>query len=507
MLDARGEESHAAQPTTDGKKRGRPVKPVEGYGPFAQYARRMREAREAPEARECDRTPSYQVMAQRVASNHNTLSKADSGAPVSWEHCELYLKSVNVAPADLPTWRTEHDHAVRRAALFHPDLSGVADRPALRARLRSLMAAEGVDDATLLARRAEAEQHAVPAGLSTPVPDAKRLRGARPLPRLLPRRWTDDETLWAVHLAGGTTDDVAHWRTRLAALPAEPPPWRDRRVIVPALAATAVLGLAAVLVVALVGGVAALRRDGGPGGRTGVAASAAPPGETLTPVPPPQAGVGGGGPATNELDGIIAGIDPAQPSAGDHAHVDMQITAYGPPPGYPDKVSDVTEQLDWSPHAPGRVVVYGSGAASTPKPLPSGPPLGAAGPPTADPTELQRILEQRRRSGSGTAALMLGVADLCATYPLRAAEQIAVLRMLRDAPGVGYQGEVIVERLGVNGKAFSADGPGGTRETLVVDPGSGRLLVHESTIQRPDGGHVTTRRVVFVRASWDGRPD
>lgn len=475
MPDDRGEDSHAPQPN-DARKRGRPVKPVTGFGPFAQFAHRMRAARDA------DGTPSYLAMGGRVNINQTTLSKADSGAQVPWEHCELYLRSVKVDPAALAAWRDQYDAAVRRAALFHPDLAGVTTRPALRARLRALLAAEGVDERTLLSRRAEAVEHGAPTEVPAAVPEAQRLR-TRPL---RPTRWTDDEVLWRLYLAGGTPDDVAHWQKRLAALPEEPPLWRDPRVTRPAVIA------AAVLVLALIGGAYALGGGGGDtGGQTSVAASTGPSGATRASVPPPQTG-GPGGPAAGEFDAIIAAIDPAQAMPGDYAHVDVAIITYGPPPAYPDKKGDVTEELDWSPHAPGRVTVYGSGAAPTPKPLRAGPPLGAAGPPSADPAELQRVLEQRRRSGGGAAALMLGVADLCVTYPLRAPERIAMLRMLRAAPGIAFQDEVIVERLGVNGKAFSADGPwhdprdprvrprqraaAGER---VVDPAPGRHARHD----------------------------
>jgi hypothetical protein len=490
MLDARGEESHAPQPA-DARKRGRPVKPITGYGPYAQLARRMRHVRDG------DNTPSYQAMGHRVNSNPTTLSKADTGAPVSWEHCELYLRSVGVDASALPGWRADHDDTARRAALFHAGLTDVTSRSALRARLRAVVAAESVTRQDLRTRRADAERHDVPAELPSPVPAADRLQ-ARRLP---PRRWTDEEMLWLLYLAGGTADDVAQWQARLADLPAEPPLWRD-----PGVVRAAVLGV--LVIVVLTGGAYVLVRTGGDSsGRTSVAASGGSPGEALTPVPPAQPGADAGGSAAAELDAIIAAVGSQPPAAGRTAHVDIAITTYGPAPAYRGVVSEITEELDWSPDAPGRRVVHGSGVAPTPQPLPAGPPLGAAGPPSADPAELQRLLEQRRRSGGGTAALLLGVADLCVSHPLHPPERVAVLRMLRAAPGLTFQGQTIVERLGVPGKAFRADSPGGTRETLVFDPATGRLLLHETSIQHQDGTPAATRRVIYLRSSWDAQPD
>ncbi|MEU0558265.1 hypothetical protein [Dactylosporangium sp. NPDC006015] len=483
MLDARGDDGHAPHPT-DARRRGRPVKPVVGYHPPAGFAHRMRRAREA------DGNPSYQVMAQRVNSNQTTLSKADSGLQIpSWEHLELYLKSVNEDPSTFDEWRAARADAISRAARFQPDLGDDADRPAARRALRSLIAAQGVDEQTIGRRRAETEEHGAPAELPDPVPAAQRLR-PRPL---LPARWTDDELLWRLYLSGGTPDAAEQWKARLEQLPPGPPPWRRRGVVVPAVAAA--------LVVLTVAGLWLAGGTGGTPARTGVAASGGP---ARTPTPPPPT-LTPGAPAQAELDAVIAAIDPAEAAAGEHAHVDVVITTYGPPPEYLNTTSNVNEELDWSPAAPGRVRTYGTGATSSPEPLPPGPPAGAAGPPSADPVQLQRTLEGMERPGA--AALLRRLGELCVAYPLRAPERIAVLRMLRGTPGLAYRGKTIADRLGLPGKAFSADGPDGVRETLVFDPGTGRLLVHESTIQRQNGVPVTTRQIVYVRSVWDDQPD
>ncbi|MET7419823.1 hypothetical protein [Dactylosporangium sp. NPDC005555] len=488
---------HRASPT--GERRGRRVKPVVGYGPAAEHAHQLRQARNAAG------DPSYKIMGDKVNIGHSTMSETASATRQlpSAENCRWFLASVAQDGTPPAAWCADHAAYARRAARFHPDLDRFRSRPALRAALRDALSADDVDDETLVERRADAEAHDVPEGLPQPVPSAAQLL-ADPCP--------DDVLLWRVYLGGGTPADVKLWEIRLGQLPPDPAPEpplapaaqpapparRGRRV-----SGRVLVGGVVVVVAALVGA-SLVRGNDDDGAET----KAGQPGRgtTATSTSPPSINPLAGGPAAAELDTIIAAVEQSHDVTGATAHIDLVLTTYGPPPTYPRVVEEVTDELDWSPAAPGRRVVTGTGAPPTPEPLPPGAPTYAAGPPSADPAELQRVLERRRKPG-GAVVLLLGVADLCESYPLTRAERLAVLRMLRAAPDLIYAGKVTVERLGVPGKAFSADAADGTREILVFDPGTGRLLSHESLLRRPDKTFVLTRRVIHTRSTWDDLPD
>ncbi|MDG6109701.1 hypothetical protein Daura_26060 [Dactylosporangium aurantiacum] len=506
------------RPPVPPRRPGRPVDPVLGYGPAAEVARRLRTVRAAAG------DPSYQKMATRVRSNATTMSQTDRGDRLPLlVNLVNYLVACDADTATVEAWRRDHPEYERRAAAFRPDLTDVHSRCDLYGALADLLRDAGVTAAELSRRKVHAEQHGAPDALPVPVPGDAALSAD---PRTTPP--TDHGLLWSVYLAGGTGPDVRHWAQCLErlgppetpepgpapgphAMPPEPP------AVVPAPAAapqrrgprwrTARVAVAAGLLVLLLTGVA--YAAGAVAERAGDRAAHPSPGRSGdggVPTSSPPVNATGGAPAVAELDAIIEATARTDVPTGNWAHVDFALTVYGPAPDYRRVVNEVTEQLDWSMGAQGRRVVHGTDVAPSPETLPPGPPRGAAGPPSADPDELRRVLELRRRPG-GASVLILGVADLCDSYPLTAAQRVAVLRMLRAAPDLAYQGKATVDELRAPGKAFSADGPDGTREVLVLDPATGRLLEHQSLSGGPGGSFVQTRRVVYLRSYWDDLPD
>ncbi|MFF5225815.1 hypothetical protein [Dactylosporangium sp. NPDC000521] len=489
MTDPRGANNHAQPPPDEGRRRGRREAPILSYGPIAQHARRLRQARVAAGS------PSYKVVGKGAQMSESQACEIASPAkrlPTA-QQCAAFLTSVKQNGTPITNWCADHAEYERRAALFRPDLAGVKDRPALRAAAAAALAADGVTDQVLLQRRADAAQHPVPKELPGPVPCDEDL---------LAEACTDAALLWRVYLGGCSPDDVLHWRSHLDRLPPEPhpaPPPAARKPPVPRR--TALLAGAAVLIGAGLAAGGYVLGAGEDGARTGGLPGRGATGTSPPPISPPA-----GGPAAVELDALIAAAELAQDTTGGTAHVDFVLTTFGPAPTYDGIVSEVTEELDWSPNGPGRRVVTGTGAPANPDPLPPGPPRYAAGPPSTDPAQLQHVLEGLRKPG-GVTVLLLGVADLCDTYPLRQAERIAVLRMLRAAPDLQYTGKTTVEKLGLPGKAFSADTADGVRETLVFDQRDGRVLSHETLRRQADRTYLLARRVIYLRSTWDDLRD
>ncbi len=483
MPAQRGANQQPQQPPDDGRRRGRKEAPIVGFGPIAQHARRLRGARTAAGS------PSYKTVGERAQMSESAA--CDIASPTrrlcTPENCAAFLGAL---PVDGVVVRCEHAEFERRAALFRPDLTGVRDRPELRAAAAAALTADRVDDAILLERRTQAAEQPVPDGLPGDVPAAARLLADPP---------DDDALLWRVYLGGATPSDVKHWKARLDQLPPEP---RPEPAPAPRISRRAAIlgGLVTVAAAIGAGGYLVLDDDAdSTSGQAGRGPTSPPP------ISPPAAG-----PAAAELDAILANVEQAPDVAGERpggtAHVDFVLTTYGPAPTYPRQLTQVTEELDWSRAAPGRRVVTGTGALPTPERLPAGPPPYAPDQPSTDPAELRRALEARRRPG-GATVLLLGVSDVCETYPLDRAQRVAVLRMLRAAPDLEYTGKTTVERLGVPGKAFSAGTADGARETLTFDPATGRVLAHETLQRQPDQTFALVRHIVFTRSTWDHAPD
>ncbi|MEU6073326.1 hypothetical protein [Micromonospora sp. NPDC047074] len=146
------------------------------------------------------------------------------------------------------------------------------------------------------------------------------------------------------------------------------------------------------------------------------------------------------------------------------------------------------ERLTWNSRLAGRrtvtVVTEGRPSPSSPPPTPYGegdltevPPW-----PSTDPAELRDQLARQmgapeRRGAAGT---LQEIARLNRYHPLGPAERSALLHQLADTPGIEERG-AYRDRADRPGLAFSADDREGRRETLLVDPGSGELLSHETT--------------------------
>ncbi|MEV0568469.1 hypothetical protein [Dactylosporangium sp. NPDC050588] len=486
MTEPRGANNHAQPPPTDGRKPGRREAPVTSFGPAAQHARRARAARVA------GGSPSYKAVGKAARMSETVACDVASPKRLpTVQQCTAFLTAVARDGTPITQWCPDHAEYERRAALFRPDLTGVDDRPAMRSAAGAALAADGVTDQEVLRRRAEALKHPVPKELPGPVPDEAQL---------LAEACSDAALLWRVYLGGGTPDDVLHWKAHLDRLPPEPASAPEPPAPPKPLVSRRTALLAGVALIVGAGGYL-LGADKDDARSTGGLPGRGATGSSPPPISPPAAT-----PAAMELDAIIAATERVPDTTGSIAHVDFLLTTFGPAPTYDGVTGEVKEELDWSPTAPGRRVVTGTGAPADPDELPPGVPKYSAGPPSADPTELQHVLEALRKPG-GATVLLLGVGDLCDTYPLHRAERVAVLRMLRGAADLQFTGKVTVEKLGLPGKAFSADTPAGVRETLVFDQRDGRLLAHETLERQRDLTYLLTRRVIYLRSVWDDLPD
>ncbi|WP_327001500.1 hypothetical protein OHA72_41175 [Dactylosporangium sp. NBC_01737] len=528
-------------PKPSGGNRGRPLNAVKGYGPAAQFARKLRALLAA-----AGRPRRVDLAFGR--SNPTTMSKVDSGRELpTWDNVADYLRGCGQDAAAIAGWRNDYEQHARRAARFRPDLSA-ADRAALRAAVGDLLAAEGVDRPELLRRRADAERDGVAVNLPVgeAVPTVEELVAEPAGDRIL---------LWTVYLGGGTAADVAHWQQQLARLPPSPEPGPSpspspapdtvpghgpdaagaaasdagAASVPPSAPAAApppdsarwrravLIGAGAVLVLVLGVGyaVAANGRKRDAEG-TAPRATSSPPGVTSPVAPGEPTGATGDAAAgvLNDLADRVART-PAAPT-GTYAHLHRSLRSVDTTgsdgtgtTGF-DTAGKITEEwLTWSATAPGRrivkVTVDGVTTTPSPEPLPPGPPRGAAGPPSTDPVLLEQVLGARRPARVGPPRMLLGVADLCETYPLNPAERATVLRLLARVAGITVRGQA-ADRTGRPGLAVSADHAGGRRETLIFGLLDGRLLAHETSVPLPSGGGDVTEDVVFLEAHYDDQP-
>ncbi|MEV7188727.1 CU044_5270 family protein [Kitasatospora sp. NPDC093102] len=111
------------------------------------------------------------------------------------------------------------------------------------------------------------------------------------------------------------------------------------------------------------------------------------------------------------------------------------------------------------------------------------------GRPPTDVKALKTWLAQGHPIENGPAETLVAVNDLLHERVLSAPERAAVLRVLADVPGLSYQGTT-TDRAGRTGKAFSLDRDHGglpARQTLIVDPASGRILDNEEVLTKTAG--------------------
>ncbi|MEV4845768.1 hypothetical protein AB0K20_21460 [Micromonospora matsumotoense] len=113
--------------------------------------------------------------------------------------------------------------------------------------------------------------------------------------------------------------------------------------------------------------------------------------------------------------------------------------------------------------------------------------------PSTDPRELSRqiLVDQGVEPGSTaeSLAVLRGIANLNKEHCLGSAQRAAVLRMLAGLPGLVFR-DWSMDVEDRQGLAFSIDGEVtekavGTRDTLVIDPDHGALLLHEQAV-RPE---------------------
>lgn len=110
-----------------------------------------------------------------------------------------------------------------------------------------------------------------------------------------------------------------------------------------------------------------------------------------------------------------------------------------------------------------------------------------AEPVPSDPDGLERAFDAHQPRVNGPESVLRAVADLYRGTEVKKETRIAALRVLARTEGVLLRGTVI-DRLGRPGLAVSVDSDkDGTRDLLVIDERTGRLLAHESLfLRRPE---------------------
>ncbi|MFG2137610.1 CU044_5270 family protein [Streptomyces sp. NPDC048650] len=171
------------------------------------------------------------------------------------------------------------------------------------------------------------------------------------------------------------------------------------------------------------------------------------------------------------------------------------------------------------PRHPGRPVIDGTGGRwhavhggkvlhrRTYPALPTGRrDLAARTAPPADPQALRRRLAARYGgTGGGTPHLLTALSSLLQQWTLGPREAAAVVRVLADADGLRPVGTVR-DRLGRRGQAYVYDGPDGgmdaTRQMVILDPRTGRLMGTETTFTRDLPGFRITSGEVLSYEVW-----
>jgi hypothetical protein len=106
-----------------------------------------------------------------------------------------------------------------------------------------------------------------------------------------------------------------------------------------------------------------------------------------------------------------------------------------------------------------------------------------------DPTALKTWLELGHPVTNGPDETLVAITDLLREQVLSAPERAAVLRVLATVPGLTYQGTT-TDRAGRTGKAFALDNSLGglpSRQTLIIDPATGRILDDERVLTKTAG--------------------
>lgn len=198
---------------------------------------------------------------------------------------------------------------------------------------------------------------------------------------------------------------------------------------------------------------------------------------------------------------------PEPATQGRYAHVCLQL--WSPEDlaaGSDDLGRYQEEQLWWTPQRSGRgsVTRFEDGRRT------GGPDVTRYGvgdlteAPPAPADELATLRQQiamlrdaqplELRNAAGTLWL---VAQFHRFWPPTPRQRAALLQLVIETPGVSYQGKY-PDRANRLGYAVSADGVNGRRETLTFEPGTGRLLSHETT----GANETLLSYYLFLDATW-----
>lgn len=199
-----------------------------------------------------------------------------------------------------------------------------------------------------------------------------------------------------------------------------------------------------------------------------------------------------------------AAPDPA--AKGKYAYLRMQQWSADttPSPSYTkDAAAPVEERLWCAADGSGRRIESGEGFTKT---LTYGP--GELSVAIAEPAEQPEILAGQMHAYDQSAAprsLVLTAAEMFRWHPLRSAQRAALIQVLADTDGLIDRGEV-TDRAGRRGRAVSVDttsAGSSTRDILVFDPATGRLLDYEQVLlSRPNSSApVLLSYTLFLEAT------
>ncbi|WFE26012.1 hypothetical protein O7623_21990 [Solwaraspora sp. WMMD791] len=260
----------------------------------------------------------------------------------------------------------------------------------------------------------------------------------------------------------------------------------------------------AAVVVLLVGGIGALRPYGVSGPPEPGSTAADPTGTRDAPLPLTTGR--GVTPARHQLAGIARHVDsqPDLTASGRYTYVHLR-TWWGDDPATGLTTGSYDQRLWWTgdrsgqetrtdpadPQAPPELVRYRPGT------------LGVAVPdPSADRTVLAGQLAEEQPLDEGPQAVLRSVVGLYRFHDLSAPHRAAALAVLADAEL--YTHGPVLDRAGRSGVAISATGTMDgtpTRDTIVVDSATGRLLGYERVdlpADDPDAAGTLAYYVVFL---------
>lgn len=512
-------------PTDQGHgRRGRPIKPVIGYGPVPQFARDLRDVLGISDGQR-----SLADVAKAGNCADSSVSAACAGKKLPTESTvHACLRAVGKGKqVDLERWSALRDAAERDAKLFRassaPTPDGIVDD------LRSLLERLDLDSAALECRIVQAVD------MIETADDPEEMRGPTKLPERVPAAnelaailagqapLTPTALDWIVFAAGGTLDDRGRWTKQLArvferlsrpgtdGVHAGEPRATTPDAVVPAADDTEaaprdrrplllLLSGIGVVVFGLLGSQLLLRH----GDRTAPPGSSAP---TDSPTTEPAA------PTTRDVIGEVAARVCALPN--ETAPLPF---VYIRRLSWSDETTGVSagratadERTWWNPADRSgirKTQQNGPGAGSTPRTERFGPGQftpSLDGEISTDPATLIDQITVNHPARVGPARAIRGAQDLFDSHVPSTAQRCAFLRGIADAPGLVYRDQALDQR-GRPGVAVSGDDARGlVREEMIIDSENGEVLAFNS-YDLSGMDPVMTSSVTYVERGYAGRP-